>query len=119
MTGQIQTIKLIHISGGVAWAGGIKYAGTWGDNGTKKFEIHVTYPNKTMLAPPASYGYRYSLPGQHIMNKNLTYPDFNPFLPVQTGQLFKVWYADDLRNYYESENFGTVCADVHLLYGFY
>ncbi|KAK3730938.1 hypothetical protein QZH41_008831 [Actinostola sp. cb2023] len=116
-TGQVQTIKLIHLSGGVAYSGGAKYEGNWGDKARKKFEIHVTYANNSRLAPPASYPYIYTLLGQDYMDKQLIFPNFTrPLLQVQARQLFKIWYQEDLRNFSEDDNSGVVCADVHMLY---
>ncbi|KXJ05886.1 hypothetical protein AC249_AIPGENE294, partial [Exaiptasia diaphana] len=91
-TGKLKTIKLIHLSGGVAWSGGPNYEGNWGDNYSKKFEIHVTDENNNRIAPPSYYPYRYTLPGQNFMNKYLVFPDFNPALDVIPDKVFRIWH---------------------------
>ena len=116
----VKSFQLVHISGGVAWEGGAEFEGAWGDHESEKFEIHVTNTKNERIAPPANYPLddvqklQYSLPGQSYNGSQLIFPDFVPRLLVQKGQVFRIWYGEDLANYDEENNSGRTCADVYM-----
>jgi hypothetical protein len=125
-SGNVKHFKLVYISGGVAWgAGGSEYEGNWGDKESKQFEVHITNVQNQRIAPPTNYtladkeSLRYDLPGQTHMDPQMIFPEFAPFYPVSKDQVFRIWFGEDLADYEESENSGTTCAHVYMMYAQY
>lgn len=120
--GTIKTIKFVHISGGVAWAGGPEFEGRWGDKATEVFELHITNTLNQRVAPPVGYplnneyNLQYELPGQTFTDPQMIFPDFTPFLPVTKGQEFRVWFGEDLMNYFDDDNTGRTCFNIYILF---
>ena len=61
--------------------------------------------NKELL--PGNKGYRHE--GNY---GNSTYIMFNDIIHLQQGKELRLWYSEDLRNYYDSDNAGTSCSYV-------
>ena len=126
--GFIYTFKLVHRNGLLRCSPNIP-ASYWGCDtnlfGDKRLLTVITYPNKTAL-PIAEYtrhdrfcGFRYHyyhIDGFDVNSKELLFNNLSPQLSVSIGQIFHIWYGEDLNNCSEHDNSGQTCVDVYAWY---
>ena len=123
-SGDIYNLKLVHLSGAVNCNGNINSGTKWGCSGSNlnnKLNVHITNESNARIFPPSSsvnfdYYLFYKLPGFHQNSAEIVFDFFPVPLSVTTGQRFRVWYGEDLKNRGEPGNVGKSCIDV---YGFY
>ena len=121
--GFIYTFKLIHRNGFLRCSR--KYqASYWGCRvpsfGNKRLLTVITYPNKTAL-PITEYrrddrscGHRYHsyrIDGFDLNSKELVFNNLSPPLSVSIGQIFHIWFGEDLHDCTEGDNSGETCAE--------
>ena len=123
-SGDIYNLKLDHLSGAVNCNGNIKPGTKWGCSGgdlKNKLNVHITNESNARIFPPNSsvnfdeYLF-YKLPGFDQNSAEIVFDFFPVPLSVTTGQRFRVWYGEDLKDWGEAGNVGKSCIDV---YGFY
>lgn len=91
--------------------------------GNKQLLTLITFSNRTVLPlaeyyvdkPGVSY-YSYQLNGTGVDSPELVFNNLSPPLSVSVGQEFQVWYAHDLTNSSEINNYGATCVDVYAWY---
>ena len=123
-SGDIYNLKLDHLSGAVNCVDNINSGSNWGCNNGKlnnKLNVHITNESNARIFPPNSsvnfdYYLFYKLPGFHHNSAEIVFDFFPVPLSVTTGQRFRVWYGEDLKDRGEPGNVGKSCTDV---YGFY
>ena len=124
-SGDIYSLKLVHLSGAVNCINDINSGSNWGcSNGPyhhNKLNVHITNESNARIFPPTGsvkfdpHGY-YNLPGFHENSAEIVFDFFPVPLSVTTGQRFRVWYGEDLEDMDEADNVGNSSIDV---YGFY
>lgn len=118
----VKSFQLVHISGGVAWGGELKWRGMWGDLLDNHIELHITDSKNKRLAPPGNYTMavpeylRYDLPGQLNNATSIRMPEFNPRLMASKNEEFRIWYGQDLVKKEEDNSHGATCKDVYMEY---
>lgn len=118
-TGTLVGVRLVHISGNVThWSPTLR-PGIWGTEGISPdlLEIFVTNSTKEVVTPPNGYPIlsgTYKIDGVNNTYPQLTLPKFE--LLVSNGTVLSLWYGEDLFNYFEIDNRGTLCTDVYVLY---
>jgi len=116
--GQISSFKLVHVSGAVGAYPNA--AGKWGTAG-HRFDTIITDNSNTVISPPFSMldktYYKYSLPNANSKYDPVLFlPAIEPPFNVIGAQAMRVWFSEDLKNYAESDNYGTSCAHVYAKY---
>lgn len=118
--GKVKRLKLVHVSGGVSYSQGIKWAGNWGDTfRANRLEIHITDINNTRVAPPSGFpglhhtGRYYTIENITVMSPELIFPTFVPRYTLTEGETLKTWYGEDLYDYSERDNYGRTCANLY------
>ena len=124
-SGDIYSLKLVHLSGAVNCISDINSGSNWGcshgDYYDNKLNVHITNESNARIFPPTgsvkfdSHLY-YNLPGFHENSAEIVFDFFPVPLSVTTGQRFRVWYGEDLVDSNEADNVGNSYIDV---YGFY
>ena len=124
-SGDIYSLKLVHLSGAVNCVDDINSGSNWGcshgDYYDNKLNVHITNESNARIFPPTgsvkfdSHLY-YNLPGFHENSAEIVFDFFPVPLSVTTGQRFRVWYGEDLAGRSEADNVGNSYIDV---YGFY
>lgn len=123
--GKIATVKLHHLSGYVTCEGGdITHWSFWGCGSYTSLKNHVnvviTTSSNHEILPLSQFfthgGGKWSeLPGYNSLSPEIVLPFFTSY-SVNSGQEFRVWYGEDLLNWYEADNDGRVCSEVYALY---
>ena len=125
--GVIYTFKLVHLSGSVSCTP--KHPSSyWGcDHPAFKEEkllTIITFQNKSALLL-ANYKktqdngcryYSYMIEGIGVNEPELRFNILPSPISVSVGQEFQLWYGEDLKDCYESNNSGQTCADVYAFY---
>ena len=127
--GFIYTFKLVHKNGSLICSPDYP-ASYWGCDaeefyGNKTLNTVITYPNNTAL-PIAEYakddddcGYNYHsyrIDGIHVNSTELVFNILSPPLSVSFGQVFHIWFGEDLNDCGDDNNIGETCADVYAWY---
>lgn len=112
--GHIKSFKLVHLSGNVT-CNGVDYS-YWGCKAGKHLRTFLTNDSNEVVFPQKSSSAFYQLQGVRVNSTELTFNNITVPLQVGTGQEFRVWYSEDLKNYSESDNGGKTCIDVYALY---
>jgi len=124
--GKIAAVKLIYLSGYVTCSGHISYWSFWGCGNFPSLKHYVslviTTSSNTHLMPPNQFfalaggaGRWYQLPGYNSFSPEIILPRLSPY-SVSSGQELRLWYGEDLVNWYEVDNAGLVCCNVYVLY---
>ncbi|XP_078374669.1 uncharacterized protein LOC144658185 isoform X1 [Oculina patagonica] len=127
--GSIYTFKLVHKTGSLTCGEDSAPKSHWGCVhpffGDKQLLTVITYPNKTAL-PIAEYTrdnrncgafyYSYNIDGMDPNSPELVFNNLSPPLSVSIGQMFHIWYGEDLLDCTEFDNSGETCADVYAWY---
>ena len=116
--GEITSFKLVHLRGEVSCsqtvAGHYSY---WGCAKNEWLDTLLTNGRNAVFFPQNHNKLgRYQLPGIRSNSIELTFNNLTVPLRVATGQEFRVWYGEDLRDRSESDNGGQTCMDVYALY---
>ena len=126
--GSIYTFKLVHRNGSLRCSPNLP-ASYWGCDynlfGDNRLTTVITYPNKTAL-PIAEYTrddhscgaryHNYHIDGFDVNSKKLVFNNLSPPLSVSIGQIFLIWFGEDLHDCTEDDNSGETCADVYAWY---
>ncbi|XP_020600525.1 uncharacterized protein LOC110039721 isoform X2 [Orbicella faveolata] len=124
--GKIAAVKLIYLSGYVTCSGQISHWSFWGCGNHPSLKKHVslaiTTSSNALLMPPNEFftlsggaGRWSELPGYNSLSPEIILPRFYPY-SVSSGQELRLWYGEDLVNWYEGDNKGLVCCNVYVLY---
>ncbi|KAL9970887.1 hypothetical protein ACROYT_G023340 [Oculina patagonica] len=131
--GSIYTFKLIHRTGALTcnqvtvphsyWGCATEDPDPW--YGDKKLTSFITYPNNTAL-PIAEYArddsgcghayHSYRIDGIDVNSSELVFNILSPPMSVSIGQIFHIWYSEDLHDCGEHDNSGETCTDVYAWY---
>ena len=82
----------------------------------KDLRTFVTNGSNVVVFPKNSSKQKYQLPGVWSNSTVLTFNNLTVPLAVATGQEFRVWYHEDLKEVSEFDNGGKTCLDVFALY---
>ncbi|XP_031567754.1 uncharacterized protein LOC116302562 [Actinia tenebrosa] len=114
----VHKLKLIHLSGYVTChKEKDERKSNWGcrKNSDKLWTIITDSTNQRILPQDGAPQYsRYSIPGFTSSSHELIFENFTSPMVITTGQEYRIWYTEDLRNDSESDNGGTSCADVYV-----
>lgn len=113
-SGNIVSFKLVHLSGNVTCNGAL--FSYWGCGVGKDLRTIVTNGSNVVVFPKDSSTQKYQLPGVWSNSTELTFNNLTVPLAVATGQEFRVWYHEDLKEVSEFDNGGKTCLDVFALY---
>jgi len=120
---KLAAVKLVHLYGYVTcdtrhisywsyWGCGAYYSGD-------KIAVVITTATNHVLLPPSQFivsHFQWSkIPGYTSVSSELALSFFNPY-SVQSGQEFRLWYGEDLKNASEGDNGGSACIDIYALY---
>ncbi|XP_031550549.1 uncharacterized protein LOC116287973 [Actinia tenebrosa] len=121
----VGAMKLVHQSGTIRCTANPAYDSKWGCNVPGSLNLlnvvvtdkhnNVVYPLQKYMSMNHAGGLWYNLPFIHTLySKELVFTNYlDPFFFPQHSTL-KIWYGEDLKDYYESDNFGRVCVDVYI-----
>ena len=101
-------IKLVHIAGFLSCSG-YRFLSNFGcrlADGTNKILMVITNKNNTVLLPGAN---AYSHDGKRSQSSFVT---FNDAIYLKHGEELRIWYKEDLDNYSEDNNVGSVLVKV-------
>ena len=123
--GQLAAVKLVHLYGYVScyapdantwsfWGCGLPYQEVAVAITTSKDEI-ILPPNEFMQFEHAE-GKWAKVPGYNSVSPEIVLSVMSDPIPVEEGQELRLWYAEDLSDYYDTDNGGKVCADVYTLF---
>ena len=118
--GKISAFKLAHRSGSVSCLPEAEKGTNWGCNYTDyigQICTHITDASNVRLVNNLILGLHgcYQLPGFDHNSPEIELSLSSP-IGVSSGQEFRIWYAEDLKNKHDDDNHGKSCVDV---YGFY
>ena len=116
------SFKLVHRSGQIRCVNDPAANSKWGCN-TTHLECHlgilltdeintVLHPKKR-LVEYKSGKYFYEIPPFDGYSKSITFSDYTSPICLITGQELRLWYAEDLADKSEHDNYGEVCIDVY------
>ena len=118
-------VKLVHLSGYVSCStASVHHYSFWGCGSHTYLKNHVNVvitTSSNYIILPLSQFFTYSggkwseIPGYNSLSPEIILPFFSPY-PVSSGQQLRLWYGEDLVDWYEADNAGRVCADVYALY---
>ncbi|XP_020917853.1 uncharacterized protein LOC110255136 [Exaiptasia diaphana] len=126
----VGAMKLVYKSGSIRCAHSEAYKSRWGcyhfsHPSIYKHPLNIivtdvaknkVYPLDKHIAPGWSKpGLWYYLPFTDSLHSNeLVFTNYlDPFYLPQYGRL-QIWYGEDLKNWYDSDNVGRVCVDVFI-----
>ena len=115
LNGNITSVRLMHLTGNVTCSRNKPYS-YWGCGDNEMLRTIVTDSGNGKVFPSQSLERSYKLRGIKSNSEELTFSNLTKPLKVETGQEFRVWYNEDLRNEFENDNNGKTCADVYALY---
>ncbi|XP_031557900.1 uncharacterized protein LOC116294448 [Actinia tenebrosa] len=124
-TGLLSTMKLVHVRGNITCdvtnANGWNNWGCLGRHGNHMYmSVIITTRSDSIVLPERKYFMHndkvYNFPGCNASSPELIFPKLASPLYVMTGQQYRIWFAQDLRDFSETNNGGTNCVDVFGLY---
>ena len=128
-SGKLAAIKLVHLYGYVSclaphpshWSywGCAHHGGTTNYNNVVITDAHnhiILPPSQLIVTGSLAPGKWYYNVGYSSVSPELVLSVFSHPLHVSSGQEFRVWYGEDLVNFYDHDNDGKVCSDVYALY---
>ncbi|CAH3179948.1 unnamed protein product, partial [Porites evermanni] len=122
-SGVIYTFKLVHLNGSIRC--NAKYPPSyWGCvnpyYGDTRLLTVLTFKNRSALFLAVykneTCGYPYRIEGVGVNETELRFNNLPSPISVSVGDEFQIWYGQDLKNCYESDNRGQTCADVYAWY---
>ena len=114
LNGDISSFKLVHLRGSVSCDqsrfsnGGCKVG-----NNLRTF---LTNASNKVIFPQVSEGKKYKLSGIRCDSTELTFNNLTVPMRISTGQQFRVWYSEDLRDDTEYDSGGETFLDIYALY---
>lgn len=108
--GTMYAIRLVHISGAVGCSSGT--SSRWGCRNNDILTI-ITDENNQVFFPENRNAFPYKIPGFTSDSPELILT-FNTPLMVATGQEYRLWFSEDLRDQHEDNNVGPSCTKVLL-----
>lgn len=118
-------VKLVHISGkircGTIRGQGAPYDSNWGCHNWPGLESTplntvITDSSNTIIFPKTVQrpdGLWYGLDHHNARSQSLVFPFLDNPIHVSPQSSLRLWYGEDLKNWYEQDNVGRVCADVY------
>ena len=115
----IGAVKLVHYAGYVGCHGAAR--SKWGcDAGTRDLIMIITDSMNRILYPSprlVTFGVqghkgRYTLPGYTPSSPELVFSDFGYPKYLKKGEKLRVWYAEDLYDFTESNKHGSTCMNL-------
>ena len=88
--------------------------------GDTRLQTVITFKNRSPLLL-ADYkrkncDYSYKIEGVGVNENELRFNNLPSPISVSVGDEFQIWYGQDLKDCYESNNSGQTCADVYAWY---
>ena len=115
--GEISSIKLVHLSGRVSCAARQKNRfSNWGCDVGEFLATYITSVSNKIVFPDISGVKKYKLSGIWSNSPEVTFNNLTVPMKVSTGEQFRVWYGEDLKDQSEHDNGGKTCSDVFALY---
>ena len=116
-------MKLQHVSGYVTCNTLKPVNSYWGCYGhpTRLFtaitdeQENIIFPSNSGILKLRPYKRDFFPPGKNDLSPELILPSVTP-VRVSRGQVFKVWYTEDLMQHTVSDNGGTHCVKVYASY---
>lgn len=132
MNSMVGALKLVHREGLIRCANNVIHNSHWGcphisfllqhpmNVVVTDISNHIIYPAKKYFKPGVwgfSHGLWYYLPTASPNDKELVFTNYETPFYLRRGATLRIWYGEDLKNFYEADNSGRVCVDVfaHLL----
>ena len=118
-------LKLAHVSGqircGTIGGRGTPYDSNWGCHnwpGLESIPLNtvITDSSNNIIFPQTFQrpdGLWYGLDDHNARSSSLVFPFLNNPIHVSPQSSLRLWYGEDLKNWYERDNVGRVCADVY------
>ena len=109
----------IRVIGHWSYWGCTHHGGTTNYNNVVITNAHnhiILQPNQLTVTGSLAPGKWYYNVGYSSLSPELVLSVFSHPLDVSSGQEFRVWYGEDLVNFYDHDNDGKVCSDVYALY---
>ena len=114
--GDISSFKLVHLRGRISCGPGGGYISNWGCAVTDSLATYLTDTSNKIVFPQISVVRYYRLSGIWSNSSELTFNNRTVPMRVSTGQQFRVWHFEDLKDHTESDNGGQTCMDLYALY---
>ena len=118
-SGRLAAIKLVHLYGYVSCrANEANRWSYWGCGGDPLF-VAVTTSTNRVLFPPNHFkdnSKEFRIKAYNSWSPELVFSVFSHPHWVSLGQQLRVWYTQDLWDFYETDNGGRVCCDVYALF---
>ena len=116
-------LKLVYVSGKIV----LKLFGPdtrWGvpnyDDGHDYFGTILTNKSNSRILPIDANILEQQILGYQIPGFNVFSPEivlnFTPLLDVKSGEEYRLWHGDDLKDWFEFDNGGRICVDVYMMY---
>lgn len=116
-------MKLVYRSGTVRCARNTAFDSRWGcyhhpSNIKHPLNVVVTDGNDNIIFPDEKYitnaGLWYFLPFTDAKHSDeLVFTDYKNPVYLAKGAGVKIWFGEDLKNWYSADNGGRVCVDVY------
>lgn len=116
-------MKLVHREGTVRCVANTAYDSRWGCYHYPtlvKFPLNVvvTDNHNNIIFPAEKYfkntGLWYNLPFTDALHSDaLVFTNYNHPVYLARGARVRIWYGEDLKNWYNGDNGGRVCVDVY------
>ena len=118
---QLTKLKLVHLYGYVSCGTPtVTYWSHWGCSYyySEYVLVAITNTANEILLPPSQLRYsstdaRSFIPGYTSQYPELVFSVFENPLAVQSGEELRLWYTDDLLDWYNSDDGGRVCCNVY------
>ena len=81
---------------------------------TSRFYERIT--NNSFFLDTHGQSVKYNVVGYHIHSNPLVLNNFNSDVYGVDGMELRLWYSEDLYNYHPSDNYGTSCVDVYVMF---
>ena len=113
-SGNIMSFKLVHLSGNLTCSNTL--TSFWGCSENDKLRTFLTNESNAVVFLQDNDITAYTLPGMHSDSPELTFNNRSVPLRVVSGQEFRVWYDEDLKDVSEHDNGGETCMKIYVLY---
>jgi len=121
--GALTGVMLEHVSGAITCKGNPDNYWTCRGHWNKYIWTFITdnannviFPTSSTYTPGKIENKRYIVKGYHGKSPRLAYLDLGSEVYVLKGQELRIWYFEDLVNFYSSDNSGRHCVNVYVRY---
>ena len=114
--GDISSFKLVHLRGRISCDADKNRFSKWGCEVGDHLWTYLTNADNKVVFRYMSGNMFYRLSGIWSNSTELTFNSFTVPMRVSTGQEFRVWYSEDLKDVSEHDNEGETCMDIYALY---